>query len=109
MKHNQAMALVNKPLEDIHKKDNLGEKELARLKRKKAKHDMLRAKYIKRSTAFLEFYEKLEYNLRSEAFSHRMDEVISISYIFGTSLILPKEIYRIQLPTGKLIYEFPCS
>ena len=100
MKHNQAMTLESKPLEDIYQSGNLSEKGLATLKKKKARNDRLRAKFIKRSAAFLELYEKLEYNLRTEAFSYRMDEVHSICYIFGTSLISPKEIYRIQLPAG---------
>ena len=103
MKHTRAQEVENKePFGDSNAIANQNKKELLKERRNKIKSNRLKEKYIKRSMTFLEVYEKLEYNLRTEILSHQMDEVESIIFIFGTSLVSPKEIYRLQLPAGNI-------
>ena len=75
--------------------------ELPRDRKRRARAARLKTKYIKKSHKFLDIYNKLEYYLRTELMSNRIKDVISICYVFGTSVASPKELYRIVLPKGK--------
>ena len=85
-------------------KGTLDERKLLKDKRNKIKRNRLRARYIKRAMIFLDSYERLECNLRKEILSLHADEILSICYIFGTSLVSPKEVYCMQLPEGNDCY-----
>ena len=71
-------------------------------KRKRMKIERLKEKYISRCKHFLESYDQLEACLKNVLSSNATDELLSICYIFGTSPISPKEIYRLKLPKGNL-------
>lgn len=76
--------------------------ELPRDRKRRARDARLKTKYIKKSHKFLDIYNKLEYCLSTELMSNRIKDVISICYVFGTSVTSPKELYRIVLPRGCL-------
>ena len=104
MKHNHGEGIeTSTDLEITNMHGIVNERELCKEKRKKMKRVRLRNQYIKRGMLFLESFDRLEHNLKTEILSNQIDQFISICYVFGTSLANPKEIYRIHLPTGNII------
>ena len=75
-------------------------KKILQDKRRRLKEERLKEKYISRCKHFLESYDRLEYCIKSALSSNGIDELLSICYIFGTSPISPKEIYRVRFPKG---------
>ena len=105
MKHTRAQEEENKKShEDSNSMIHHYDKELHKKNRNRIKSNRLKEKYIKRCMIFLEVYDQLENNIKAEILSRQIDEISSILFIFGTSLVSPKEIYKLQLPTGNIIH-----
>ena len=79
----------------------LNPRQLLQLKRKRMKEERLKDKYIQKCKRFLKKYDEIEHCIKSVLSSNSVDELSSICYLFGTSSISPKEVYRIQFPKGK--------
>ena len=86
---------------DSTKENSLNPRQILQLKRKRMKEERLKEKYIQKCKRFLKKYEEVEHCIKSVLSSNGVDELSSICYIFGTSTISPKEMYRIQFPKGK--------
>ena len=100
--HDKSKLIDNETVDnDSTKENSLNPRQILQLKRKRMKEERLKEKYIQKCKRFLKNYDEVEHCIKRVLSSNSVDELLSVCYVFGTSSISPKEVYRIQFPKGK--------
>ena len=102
--HDESKIIKNETNDDEARKENFcNAKQFYQDRRRRIREERLKEKYIQKCKRFLNVYDDLEYCIKNILSFSGGNDLLSVSFIFGTSPISPKEIYRLQFPKGKYL------